>query len=384
MASVSNSNNTETAPDTHKSAKAVLRALIFFLFIGLIIFLWWFFFRKGIVVTDDAYVTGNIIRLSPQTGGTVIEILADTPQTVSEGDVLVRLDRADVEIELAEAWSALKLALQTLTSQVKEKERLEAVILATQSSLELSQADLERRQKLKSGSSITQEELTRYEAQVKINLANLEAARASLEALDLLLGKAPLQSHPTVLERVARLRAAHLKLARTEIKSPVTGKVAKRSVQLGAQVSPGSPILIIVPTEQVWVEANFKESQLKNMHPGQAVKVTVDMYGRNVIYDGVVEGLSAGTGSVFSLLPAENATGNWIKIVQRVPVRISLDVRQLAKHPLILGLSCQVSVNLNEESNLPENTWTYHTQSLTVDETALNQEIERTIAEYLR
>jgi membrane fusion protein (multidrug efflux system) len=338
--------------------------------LGLVALGWWLAFKRGYVSTDDAYVQGNIVRLNAQVAGTVTAILADATQRVAEGDVLARLDSQDAENALARAWNGLRAAARDVSALYAERDRLQAVILAQERTLDLSRRDLERRGKLFSGNSVTQEELERHQIQVQINEANLQAAQASLLSANRRLGEGPPEEHPAILEAASLVESAWLELSRHEIKSPVAGVVAKRAVQVGSQVSPGTPLLILVDAENVWVDANFKESQLGNIRQGQPARVTVDMYGSSVVYPAVVEGLSPGTGSVFSLLPPENATGNWIKVVQRAPLRVALDPQAIRERPLLLGLSCSVEVNLREGavSSVPfREKWAFATDAIARD-----------------
>jgi membrane fusion protein (multidrug efflux system) len=318
--------------------------------------------------------------------GTVIEILADGTQRVGEGEVLARLDKAEYELALNSSLDALKSACLNLKSLKDTREKLVAAIEAREKELALARSDYQRRLKLKKGSSVTAEERERYRIQAEVAEANLEVSKKELLATESLLGKGPLAEHPSVTKAASDAEAAWLKLKRTDILSPVAGKVARRSAQLGAQVSPSAPIMLVAAEEGVWVDANFKESQLKRIKPGMLARVTVDMVGRKEEFRGVVEGLSAGTGSVFSLLPPENATGNWIKVVQRVPVRVTLDKESLGDSPLILGLSCRVEVLTEEpESVSPRRigSWRYGTDVLSEDPSEIREEIKKITDYYL-
>jgi membrane fusion protein (multidrug efflux system) len=324
----------------------VARALVAFALIGALAFGWWHVFRRGTVVTDDAYTAGNVVRVTPLVSGTIVETGADATERVSEGEVLLRLDPADAKIELDAAWEELYAQTLHVRSLVSENARLMANLQAAERALDIAKNDYGRRLRLSPGTSVTREELERYRLQSEQARAVMDAARAALDTNRSLLGTGPPEGHPSIRLAAARVERAWLAHARLEIRSPVSGTVARRAAQLGAQASPQQPVAIVVEDGRLWVDANFKESQLSRIRPGMPARVTADMTGRRVVYPGVVEGLGAGTGSVFSLLPPENATGNWIKIVQRVPVRITLDDRALAANPLILGLSCRVEVEL--------------------------------------
>ncbi|MDR2460245.1 MAG: efflux RND transporter periplasmic adaptor subunit [Deltaproteobacteria bacterium] len=371
---------------TKNGAKAVFKALLVFIFIGLIISLWYLFFRKGVEITDDAYVTGNIVRVMPQSSGTVVEILADSTQEVSEGQLLVRLDPTDAQVNLDAAWSSLKSAILSVKQLQLSLGSIEANILALEQQLALLDSEYARRTGLRQGSSVTKEEIEKYRIQVEVGKANLEAARENLKATLSLLGPGPIEEHPNILRAAAQVEAAWLTLERSRVKSPVAGKVARRSAQLGGLASPNVPLMLITSLGEIWVDANFKESQLKQIKPGMSAEVTADMLGGRVVYPAVVEGLGAGTGSIFSLLPPENATGNWIKVVQRVPVRITLDPLALEKNPLILGLSCRVKVFTERKlSNTPERKehWHYETGAIEPDLEALKAEIAKVIKDNL-
>jgi membrane fusion protein (multidrug efflux system) len=324
------------------------RAISFFVILGLAWLVYWFIFQRPYVSTDDAYVVGNQIRLSSKTNGTVAEILFDNTQEVKAGEVLVKLSTTDADLALKKAQEELAQAVRQLSSQKSELERLEVLIKARQGDLALVENEYNRRKNLKTGSSVTAEEVERYRQQTMVAQANLEAAQYELEAKELLVGRFEVKDHPQVRLAVHKLKEAWLALRRCEIKSPAAGQVARRTVQVGAYVTPSTNLMAVVPLDQVWVEANFKESQLGRIKPGHEVIISSDMYGGSASYRGRVLGLSAGTGSVFSLLPAENATGNWIKVVQRVPVKILLVKEDLDKNPLLLGLSLKVRVKIND------------------------------------
>jgi membrane fusion protein (multidrug efflux system) len=328
--------------------QAIKKALSVFLVLGLLRLTYWFFFSRPYVSTDDAYVIGNQIRLSPRTSGSVSEILYDNTDPVEAGETLVRLDPTDASVALQKAREELAQAVRQLTSQKSDLERLKAIIEAREGDLALNESEYERRRNLRTGSSVTAEELERYRQQALVARANLDAARHELATKELLVGDFAIKDHPQVKLAIHKLKEAWLALSRCEVKSPASGQVARRTVQVGSYVTPATNLMAIVPLKEVWVEANFKESQLGKIKPGHNVTVSADMYGGSASYRGVVLGLSAGTGSVFSLLPAENATGNWIKVVQRVPVKILLNKEDLDKNPLLLGLSLKVKVKVSE------------------------------------
>jgi membrane fusion protein (multidrug efflux system) len=329
----------------------VAKALVVFAVIGALASAWWFVFRRGTVSTDDAYTAGNIVRVTPLVSGTVVGTAADATERVAEGEVIFRLDPADASLALESAWEELFAQALHVRSLVSENVRLTANLQAAERALALAQNDYGRRLRLSPGTSITKEEVERFRLQAEQAEAGMNAARAALETNRSLLGPGTPSEHPAIRLASAHVEQAWLTLERMDIRSPVTGTVARRSAQLGGQASPQQPLAIIVEDGRLWVDANFKESQLSRIKPGMPARVTADMLGGNVVYPGVVEGLGAGTGSAFSLLPPENATGNWIKVVQRVPVRITLDEGALAENPLILGLSCRVEVDLEASTS---------------------------------
>jgi membrane fusion protein, multidrug efflux system len=307
--------------------------------------------------TDDAYVGGNVVQITPQIYGTVVAIGADDTQFVKAGQPLVRLDQADAHVALDQAEAQLARTVRDVRTLFATSSQLEATVAARQTELNAAQSDLARRQRLGASGAVSGEELQHATDAVKAAQAGLIAAQQQLAANRARIDNTTLQDHPQVRDAAAAVHNAYLTLARTELPAPVSGFVARRNVQLGQRVSPGTPLMAVVPLEQVWVDANFKEPQLARMRVGQPVRLTADLYGTRVVYHGTVAGFGAGTGAAFSLLPAQNATGNWIKIVQRVPVRIALDSRELAVHPLQIGLSMKADVELRggaSGSRLPQ------------------------------
>lgn len=327
--------------------RALARAAAVFLLIGVVCFGWWWIFSRPYVSTDDAYAAGNQVRLGPRTSGVVLEIYCDNTQRVEAGEILLRLDDTDARLALSRAADELAQAARQTHSQTAQKNRLEALVRARASDLEAVRAEYHRRVDLKNNSAVTAEELERHLQQFQVAGANLAAAEHDLAAQERLLGPGEPRGRPQVSLAATRVKEAWIALKRCEIKSPVSGVVARRTVQVGSYVTPASSLLVVVPDE-VWAEANFKESQLARVKPGHRAVVTADLYGGEAEYEGTVLGLAAGTGSVFSLLPPENATGNWIKVVQRVPVRLAVSGPDLDDHPLLLGLSLRVRIKVDE------------------------------------
>ena len=344
------------------------------------------FFLRFEESTDDAYVAGNLVRVSPLVSGSVEEILADNTEAVSAGQVLVRLDSTDAALALERARSSLADAVRQIRSLMSESDRLAAMVELRKRELAKAKGDLARRVNRKTAMAVSEEELSHARDDLAIAQSSLEAAEHSLQVNHMLLQGKSLREQPQVLLRAQMLREAWLAFKRCEIRSPVDGYVAKRSAQVGVYVTPGTPLMAVVPLGEVWVDANFKEVQLTRMRIGQPASIEADLYGRSVRYTGKVLGFSAGTGSSFSLLPPENATGNWIKVVQRVPVKIVLDKKELDKAPLLIGLSCTVHVKVADHggvmlSPLPskgavENEPVYSTTVLEYDLKEINKEIE--------
>ncbi|CAN0628378.1 multidrug efflux pump membrane fusion protein EmrA [Burkholderia multivorans] len=299
--------------------------------------------------TDDAYVNGNVVQITPQVVGTVVAVKADDTQTVKAGDPLVLLDPADSRIALQQTEASLAQTVRQVRGLFVNDDQYRAQVALRQSDLSKAEDDLRRRLAVAQTGAVSQEEISHARDAVKAAQASLDAAQQQLSSNRALTANTTIATHPNVLAAAAKVRDAYLANARNTLPAPVTGYVAKRSVQVGQRVSPGTPLMSVVPLNGVWVDANFKEVQLNHMRIGQPVELTADVYGTSVVYHGKVVGFSAGTGAAFSLLPAQNATGNWIKVVQRLPVRIALDPNELDKHPLRIGLSMQVDVNIKDE-----------------------------------
>ena len=329
--------------------KALLKLTAALLLVALLMLLYWWFYVRGLETTDDAYSAGNLIPVSAQTAGTVTVIGADDTQRVKTGQELVRLDDADARLAVARAEAELAQTVRQTRTLITGQTRLEAVVAERRALVAKAAGDLKRREAASADQSIAIEDLQHARDAYSQAQAALQTAEAELQAQRELVMNDAVAKHPQVARAAAQLREAALMLERTRIVAPIDGQIAKRSAQIGMRVQTGAPLMALVPLQTMWVDANFKESQLKDIRIGQPVTVHADLYGNDVSYRGQVAGLSAGTGSVFSLLPPQNATGNWIKVVQRVPVRITLDARDLAAHPLRLGLSMHVSVDTRSQ-----------------------------------
>src|SRR4051794_19143375 len=300
--------------------------------------------------TDDAYVNGNVVQITPQISGTVVSIGADDTQFVKAGQPLVRLDQADAKVALDQAEAQLAKTVREVRNMFATSAQLRAAVALRQSDLAMAQKDLARRERLGNSGAISSEELQHARDTVRGAEASLMSAQQQLNANQARVDNTTLENHPDVRNASAAVRNAYLTYSRTTLPAPVSGFVARRAVQLGQRVGPGASLMSVVPLDQVWVDANFKEPQLANMRVGQPVQLTADIYGNGFRYHGKVVGFGAGTGSAFALLPAQNATGNWIKIVQRVPVRVALDPKELSEHPLQVGLSMKVEVSVRDGS----------------------------------
>ena len=296
-------------------------------------------------VTDNAYVGGNLVTLSAQVTGNVDAIRADETQMVKAGAPLITLNAIDADLALRQAQARLGNVVRQERERYASVAQYDAVIEQRRLALATAQGNLARRAPLAADHTISGEDLVHAKQAVDDAKAALVVAQRQAESAKSGVAGVNLASHPAVLSARGDVLQAWLAVRRNAVVAPVSGYVAKRSVQLGSHVAPGMPLMSIVPLDQLWVDANFKESELRNIRVGQAATIETDLYGSKVVYHGKVLGMSAGTGSVFSLLPAQNATGNWIKVVQRVPVRITLDPKELAAHPLRIGLSTTVTVD---------------------------------------
>ena len=327
----------------------LLGALVLLAAIGWTV--WYFLDGRWYEGTDDAYVNGNVVQITPQIPGTVVSIGADDGDLVHAGDVLVQLDPSDAEVSLAEARANLANTVRKVRGLYSSVSGAQADVAARKTAVAKARADYQRRVALAKSGAISAEELAHASDALTTAESALITSQQQYQTSKVLVDDTVVASHPDVQAAAAKLRAAYLDDARTTLVAPVDGYVAKRSVQVGQRLQPGAPLMAVVPLHGVWVDANFKETQLTKMRIGQPVEIESDVYGGAVTYKGKVQSLGVGTGSAFSLLPAQNATGNWIKIVQRIPVRVVFtDPQQLDKHPLRLGMSLNVDVSLHDQS----------------------------------
>lgn len=322
-----------------------------FAVIGLAFLGYWYLYARNYQETDDAYVAGDLVNVTSQVSGTVVSIGADETDLVKAGQELVRLDSTDAQIALRDAEARLARVVRQTRTVFANRDQLEAVVSQRRADLSRAQSDLDRRKDLTASGAVSAEELSHAQDTLSGARDGLVAAQKNLAASLALTGQTGVPDNPDVRAAATDVERAYLGYRRTSIKAPVSGYVAKRAVQLGERVSPGGqPLLAIVPLERLRIEANFKEVQLSRMRIGQAVSVIADLYGGHIEYHGTVTGLGMGTGAAFALLPAQNATGNWIKVVQRVPVRVALDPKELSEHPLRVGLSTRARVDVRDES----------------------------------
>jgi membrane fusion protein, multidrug efflux system len=350
--------------------------------------------------TDNAYVQGNVVQITPQVGGTVMSIFADDTDFVKAGQPVVKLDPADAKVMLEQAEAALGQTVRQVRTLYTTNGSLAAQVALHQadvskarSDVQRAQDDYNRRAALVSTGAVSREELNHAQEQLNAARSALMAAQAGvvsareqLASNQAMTSGTDVEQHPQVEAAAGKVREAWLALQRSTLLAPVDGYVAKRTVQVGQRVQSGMPLMSIVPLNQVWVDANFKEVQLRKLRLGQPVKLTADVYGKRVEYDGKVAGLGVGTGSAFSLLPAQNATGNWIKVVQRVPVRIALDGKQLQQHPLRVGLSMEATVDVSKQdgstlADTPRHSGAIaQTQVFTSEDNGADVEVRRVIA----
>ena len=317
---------------------------------------YWYTYARFVEYTDDAYVSGNVVQITPRISGTVVAIDANNTQFVKSGEPLVQLDQANAQVTLQKAEAQLASTVRRVRNLFATTDELRADVQVSRTALTQAKSDYARRARLARTGAVSGEDLQHALDAVNAARAALAAAKQRLAANRAWVDHTTIASNPAVQATAAAVHAAYLTYARTVLPAPVSGFVAKRDVQLGQHVGPGMALMSVVPLNQVWVDANFKESQLADMRIGQPVRLVSDLYGSNVVFHGHVIGFGAGTGSAFSLLPPQNATGNWIKIVQRVPVRIALDPKELAQHPLQIGLSMDAYVEVRHDRSprLPE------------------------------
>jgi membrane fusion protein (multidrug efflux system) len=375
------------AKDVKKTRRVLLIAVLsVFLLAGVAYGLYWLLHGRYHESTDDAYVGGNLVQITPQIAGTVLAIHADDTEYVKSGQTLVTLDKADAQLTVSQAEAQLAKTVRSVRTLRATSTEGEANVAVRRAELRKAEQDLARRRSVEASGAVSGEELQHAVDAVNTARAALDAALKQLEAQRAPVDRTEVHNHPDVRAAAARVREAYLALARTELPAPLGGFVARRSVQVGQHVAPGSVLMTVAPLDTVWVDANFKENQLANLRPGQPATLFADAYGGAVEFHGRVAGFSAGTGGAFALLPPQNASGNWIKVVQRVPVRIALERRDLDAHPLQIGLSMKVDIDTHERSGsrlqrIERQAPAYETRAFPSAEPQAGERIERIIAE---
>lgn len=394
-----------TALSTNKNGKRrfwLLVILAVVIVAGIAYGIYWWLVLNNYESTDDAYVAGNIIQITPQIAGTVIAVNVNDTDPVDAGATLVKLDPTDEDVALAKAQATLAQTVREVRTLYANNQTQSANASARSAEVKRAEAELrrasedyQRRAALANTGAVSKEELQHAQSALDSAKNSVAAAQAAQQAATEQLSSnraltdgTSIQQHPNVQQAAAQVRAAYLNRLRCDIASPIKGFVGRRNVQVGQRIQPGTQLMAVIPLQQVWVDANFKESQLRNMRIGQSVELTADIYGGIATYHGKIVGFSAGTGSAFSLLPAQNATGNWIKIVQRLPVRIALDADELKSHPLRIGLSMDVEVNTKHRdgqllAEKKQNTVADTTRIFDDNAKAADQLIERIITDNL-
>lgn len=379
---------TDTPTSSNNKSQQRKKGLSIFILLLLLISIgsaaYWYFFIKGFEETEDAYVSGNQVMVSSQVAGNISKINVDNMDPVQAGDVLLELDDTNAKLSFEQAKSNLANAVRQISQLNYTVKQLKSAVRANEITLTQAQGNLNRRVQLVKDGAIDKESFQHAKEAVELAKANLTTSQNQLEANQALLLDGPLSEQPQIQSAVSNLKQAWLNLERTKIRSPIKGYVARRNAQVGQAVSVGGALMAVVNTDQMWLDANFKETQLTHMRIGQPVEIHFDLYGKDKTFNGKVVGIEMGTGSAFSLLPTQNATGNWIKVVQRVPVRIQLDPQQLIENPLRIGLSATVKVNVSDSQgetlrNQAPTTTLYSTNVLQYDESAVNNLIESII-----
>ena len=337
------------AANTSKRKKLLLTIGGIFAAVGIGYGVYWTVSGRYFEETEDAYVQGNVVQITPQIAGTISRIFVDDTDVVKAGQPLVSLDTADADIALAQAEAELARTVREVRTLYASQAQSSANLALRKSELARAEDDLATRKKLAGSGAVSGEEIRHAQNTVATAKAAVGVAYEQFVSGSAMTEGTNVTQHPTVQRAAAKVQEAMLAQSRSTLYAPIGGQIAKRAAQIGQRINPGAPLMAIVPLDQLWVDANFKESQLRDMRIGQPVTLTADVYGGKVRYEGRITGLAAGTGSAFALLPAQNATGNWIKVVQRVPVRIALDPKKLAEHPLRVGLSMQAEVDLHDK-----------------------------------
>ncbi|WP_392562151.1 EmrA/EmrK family multidrug efflux transporter periplasmic adaptor subunit [Orbus sturtevantii] len=343
------SQSTSDPNSIKRRSRWILIASLVFIVVFCLYGLYWFVAIRGEVSTDDAYVSGIQSPVVAQTTGKVIQVSFVNTDLVKAGEILIRLDDTDAKLAYQQATDALANIVRQTQVLYIDAEQYLAKIKSNEINLQQAQQDYQRRLSLGRKDDVSIEELQHAKQSMELAQLDVEIAKQQYQANQALLHGVTLHEQPAVKQAADTVRQAWVTLQRTTIRSPITGYVARSNVEVGSQVTPESQLMVIVPPEPIWIDANFKETQLQDIRIGQTATAISDLYGDNVTYQGKVVGINMGTGSAFSLLPAQNATGNWIKVVQRLPVRIELDKQQVNQYPLRIGLSMNVTIDVRND-----------------------------------
>ncbi|MCH9610819.1 MAG: Multidrug export protein EmrA [Chlamydiales bacterium] len=362
--------------DNHKKRTVfMVIALTIFALLGIAWLVYWLLVGRFYVKTEDAYVHGNQMQVTSQVSSGIKAIYADETDFVEKGQLVVEMEQADYILKYAEMKEQLAGAVRNVAALFRAAQAQQAVLEARQAELALARLDLEHREGLVDTGAISIEEYETYETKVVTAQALVKEAEELLGEAHVRISGTTVRTHPLVLQSATRVREAYLNLIRCRVLAPVSGYIAKRGVQVGDWIGAGETIMMVVPLDFLWMEANFKETKLKKVRTGQPVTFWSDIHGSSVKYSGHVVGYQAGTGTAFSILPAQNASGNWIKIVQRVPIRVNIPTEQLKKNPLVIGLSLHAKVDVHDYeremlTDVPTFEPVYHTE---IYQTQMNQ-----------
>jgi len=365
--------------------KRTIYITIILIFVILLYLLYIFLFSKKEEYTDNAYVNGHIVSIFSQVNGIVSLVTVDNTDTVQEGELLAKVDSNDITNTFNIEASQLDLAIRNLLNISIQKQILEKNIQNRNIELERATLDSKNRSLAYKGQAVTQEEYKHAQDNVNLSKNNKEIAQLSYKQTAIQLGNNDIINHPSIQIEINRLKQLSLNIERHSIQSPTEGMVARKNINIGSEISIGTRLMDIIPLNQLWVDANFKESQIKNMCPGQPVKITTDMYGTKIIYHGIVENIGAGSGASLALLPAQNATGNWIKVTQRIPVKIKLNSNEIKEHPLRIGLSTMTTVDTSQCNKNYHNTKnTKNTNIYLKQEHEANNRVNKIVDKYLK
>jgi membrane fusion protein (multidrug efflux system) len=375
-----------TAPEPAKpnSRRRLLIIVTAIIVVAALVYAIWAYFLVGpSESTDDAYVGGDTIAITARDPGTVLGLYADDTQRVTAGQTLVTLDPATADVDLAAAAAQLGRAVRGVRGNFSQVNSAQAELTQAEAELSRARNDLSRRRSVAGEGAVSGEEVAHASDSVKTATASVTLAQSKVAEANTQVQGTDIRSNPAVLAAIADYRRAAIRRGHMTLITPVAGVVAQRRVQIGQQIAAGTPLMAVVPLDRVWIDANFRETQLADLRIGQPVTITTDTYGGKIVYHGKVAGLGAGSGNAFALLPPQNASGNWIKVVQRVPVRITLDPRELGKYPLRIGLSVNAVVDTADTSGPVvggQSAQPYAPQTSDVGGTAVDAQVNAIIA----